>query len=308
MGEGEALVLIDSLAALRPPALLMSGGEPLAHPNFFSYLSNARSHDINVSISTNGTLIDRGTAKKIVELGVSYVGVSVDGVGAANDAFRGMSGAFRGAVNAIESLAENGCRVGLRVTLASPVLAHLDSIFDAASRLPLSRICFYHFIPAGRGALDSSLMPDAEEERRALGAIIAWTEKLNAARRNAPIEILTVGDASDGVFLYKYLLERDPARAGAARSLLERSSSRGAGPGILSIRWDGTVFSNQFSWNRPLGSWRDLKSLEFGSFSANPRGVPAFDEGISGEPCVWKDICSGSLRDRCTILEEDCCA
>jgi radical SAM protein with 4Fe4S-binding SPASM domain len=295
MDECEAESFIDSLAALDPPALLMSGGEPLTHPGFFSYLSRARLNGTKVSISTHGTLIDDGAARAIAALGVSYVGVSADGVGALNDDFRGKKGAFSAALRGMESLASHGFRVGLRVTLAGPVRRYIDSILELALRLPLSRICFYHFFHAGRGVFDEELAPDPDEERRAVNLIIRWAEDVCTSRRDDSPEILTVGDASDGVLVYKYLLGHDPARASRARELLARYTSRRIGPGILSVRWDGAVFPNQFSWGEQLGSWRDIKEIVELRTNSN-----LLHEN-NCKSCEWSDICAGRLRGACML-------
>ncbi|MDR3255535.1 MAG: radical SAM protein [Synergistaceae bacterium] len=305
-GRDEAVSFLRSLAEMKPPTLLMSGGEPLAHPNFFLYLEMGRNLGINVSISTNGTLVDEDAARRMAASGVSYVGVSIDGAGEDNDVFRGRMGAFRDAKRGIEFLAANGCRVGLRVTLASPVLKNLDSLFLLALELPVSRICFYHFMPSGRGASDATLLPSLADERRATASIISWADEV-CATRAAPdgrtwrggknIEILTVGDASDGVLAYKYLLERDEARAERARILLTRSAAKKTGklPGILSVRWDGTVFRNQFSWDSPIGSWGNVISDLCVETTDSPLALRNPDCTF----CDWLEICSGCLRSVC---------
>jgi MoaA/NifB/PqqE/SkfB family radical SAM enzyme len=294
MDRGEALDLIGLLAGLRPPVLLMSGGEPLAHPDFFLYIKEASSAGLRVSVSTNGVLIGEREAAEMAASGVSYAGVSLDGVGGVNDAFRGVGGAFRKAVNGIEALASAGCRVGMRITLARPLLPYLEPLLDLAISLPVSRVCFYHFAPVGRGALDPGLTPCRDDERRAVARIIRWADDAARSRSGRTAEILTVGDASDGVLVYEYLLSRDHARAEAARDLLARQASRHAA-GILSVRWDGTLFSNQFSWDRPLGDWRGLAGLrpqgEAGMFRPAPPSCRA--------SCRWKDICPGNEGRRC---------
>jgi MoaA/NifB/PqqE/SkfB family radical SAM enzyme len=300
MSQSEAFEFIGLLSSLGPPALLMSGGEPLACPDFFPYLAKAASSGIKVTVSTNGVLIDGAAAAEIARHGVSYAGISIDGPAHVNDLFRGAAGAFGKAVKGIEALASNGCRVGLRVTLARPLLPHLESIFDIALDLPISRICFYHFIPAGRGASDGGLMPDYDEEKRATGRIIGWADGLAArSRKGRRLEILTAGDPSDGVLACEYLRERAPGKARAAEALLRRQASRGT-PGILSVRWDGTVFKDQFSWDAPLGGWRNLEELK----SPGKGGRFSFKAPDCSTACRWRDICAGRNGRRCMAFDE----
>lgn len=296
MSPGEVALFLVQLSGLRAPALLFSGGEPLAHPLFFKYLSQARAVSLNAAISTNGTLIDEAAAEKIASAGVSYVGVSFDGTGASHDEFRGVPGAFARAVAGVKNLLRAGCKVGLRVTLARPVLPQLGDIFALAENLGVSRVCFYHLIPSGRGAGNASLLPSREEERRALRLIFGWTEGLAARKETAP-EVLTVGDSSDGPFLYGYLLRERPSAAPRALALLKKASLRKIGEGIASVRWDGALFANQFAWGERHGSWIDL-----------PQGRSPVSGAACGG-CSWTAFCSGSLRmektGRCMLTEEE---
>ncbi len=296
MSLPDVALFLAHLSAIRPPALLFSGGEPLKHPRFFEYLVRARAHELNVAISTNGTLVDRAAAERIFAAGASYVGVSLDGVGAAHDGFRGEKGAFEAATAGIDNLLSAGCRVGLRVTLARPVLSQLQDIFALTEKLGVGRICFYHFMPSGRGAEDATLMPPREEERRALLEILDWTDRVTA-KKDDPIEILTVGDASDGPFLYKHLAQSKRAKASRALALLKKAALRRIGAGIASVRWDGALFSDQFSWGERIGSWRDLPTKQ-----SRGRNVACLE-------CRWMDYCAGSLRmDKghgCMLDEEE---
>jgi MoaA/NifB/PqqE/SkfB family radical SAM enzyme len=290
MSNDDARAFLAMLEKFRPPSLLLSGGEPMAHPDFFSRLSMAYDYGMRVTLSTNGTLIDRDAARRMSHALV-YAGVSIDGPCEVNDLFRGSSGAFRASVEAIDLLASMCVKVGLRVTLARPLLPYLPDIFNLAESLPISRVCFYHFIPSGRGASDDSLTPTGGEASSAVGRIIEWADEIsrNVSRRD-PLEILTVGDASDSVRIYKYLLERNDSRLPDAAGLLTRASS-GCSPGILSVRWDGTVFPNQFAWDRPLGRWPELKWIA---------GHTRRHSEVSSEcgTCSWRsrNICAGRLE------------
>jgi MoaA/NifB/PqqE/SkfB family radical SAM enzyme len=245
--------------------------------NFFRYLEEANLLGMKVTVSTNGSLIDGAAARLMAPL-VSYVGISIDGPREAHDEFRGNPGSFDAAVGAAELLASLGCRVGLRFTLARPLIPFLDDIFSLAESLPVSRICFYHFMPAGRGERDAALAPARGETDAAIWRVMEWADRVCASR---PIEILTVGDASDGARLHEYLRRHGASRLERASSLLRSAASRTGVSGILSVRWDGVVFRNQFSWNRPLGNWREIGRIA--------REKPPLDETAPEcAPCHWR--------------------
>jgi MoaA/NifB/PqqE/SkfB family radical SAM enzyme len=265
---------------------------------FFEFAAAAVRGGINVAVSTNGSMIDDSAAARLSEAGVSYVGVSIDGPRDVHDRFRGIKGAFERSILGIKKLNACGCKTGLRVTLAKPLLPYLGEIMSIAEQLPVSRVCFYHFIPSGRGAGDPGLIPDAAAERAAIARIIKWTERAGRPEKGERgLEILTVGDASDGLLLYKYLSDNEDARARAARDLLLRSASRRTGAGIISVRWDGTVFPNQFDWKTPLGRWTELDEI---------RRQKRHDHGRSAmcEGCEWSSMCGGSLMPGAVT----CCA
>ena len=217
--EKDAEAFIGQCAANLVPALLLSGGEPLCCPNLFSYMKKARALGLKITVSTNGTLID-GYAAAMLARRAEYVGVSLDGTEEIHDEFRGSEGAFDSSISAIKRLASEGCRVGARVTLARQVIGRLDEALAVMEGLPVSRVCFYRFIRSGRGARDASLVPDPADEDAAAARIIEWADRLGASRGSArPLEVLTVGDASDSVRLYRYLESNSGARIhGAAEA------------------------------------------------------------------------------------------
>ena len=68
-------------------------------------------------ISTNGTLITQDVAARLKEAGLSYVGISLDGLEPTNDRFRGVQGAFRKALEGVRNCLRAGVKVGLRFTM-----------------------------------------------------------------------------------------------------------------------------------------------------------------------------------------------
>ncbi len=111
----QAKAVIDDLAQFGVPSILFSGGEPLLRHDLFELIEYAVGKGLHAVISTNGTLIAADKARRIKQLGVSYVGISLDGIGPINDKFRGVSGAFERAVTGIRNCREAGVRVGLRL-------------------------------------------------------------------------------------------------------------------------------------------------------------------------------------------------
>ena len=158
--------VIDDLAAYGASALLLSGGEPLLHPHLPDILRRATARGLKVTISTNGTRITPELARLFKDVGVAYVGISLDGIGEVHDKFRGVPGAFDGAIRGFRLCEEVGQKTGLRLTLTRNNVQCMEQILDFIEAQDIKRVCFYHLVPTGRGVDVASLHP--EEARAAL--------------------------------------------------------------------------------------------------------------------------------------------
>lgn len=90
----------------------------------------ARDKGMRTVISTNGTLIDEKMAKVLKDIGLSYVGVSLDGIRETNDMFRGVPGAFDAALQGMRNCKKEGIKVGLRFTINKKNAQDIPAIFD----------------------------------------------------------------------------------------------------------------------------------------------------------------------------------
>jgi MoaA/NifB/PqqE/SkfB family radical SAM enzyme len=250
-------------------------------------MKKTRAIGLKIAVSTNGTLIDEYAAAMMAHH-AEYVGVSLDGTREIHDEFRGLEGAFDSSISAIKRLASKGCRVGARITLARRIIGHLDEVLALMEEIPVSRVCFYRFFHSGRGARDASLVPDQADEDAAARRIIEWADGLSVPRgSDRQLEILTVGDASDSVRLYEYLDSNSDGRKQGASEMMRRSAGRASGSGILSVKWDGTVFRNQFLWNKPIGNWKNIAEAA--------RAAACYDIESECSQCGWRsrEICGG---------------
>ena len=115
--DGMTEALITDLAKFGAPVILFSGGEPLVRRDLPELAAFAVEKGMRAVISTNGTLITSTMAHTLKKIGLSYVGISLDGMEEINDRFRGVKGAFKSALSGIENCQEAGIKVGLRFTI-----------------------------------------------------------------------------------------------------------------------------------------------------------------------------------------------
>ncbi|MDD4173310.1 MAG: radical SAM protein, partial [Kiritimatiellae bacterium] len=244
----EAFALIDDLAAFGCPVLLFSGGEPFIRPDILDLARHAVGKGLRVVFSTNGTLIDAALASQIQAIGVSYVGISIDGSEATHDRFRVCPGAFRRSVAGIRACREAGIKVGLRVTMTRDNIADIPAIFDLMEAERIPRICLYHLVYCGRGADIASHDLAPEQRRATLDLIIERTARLHA--RGFPVEVLTVDNHCDGPYLYLRMQREANPRADEVMTLLRMNGGNSTGHGIGCVSWDGTVYPDQFWRNK----------------------------------------------------------
>jgi len=103
-------------------------------------------------ISTNGTLITEKKAAIFAGIGLSYMGVSLDGTGEIHDRFRGVKGAFDAAVQGIRRCQDAGIKVGVRFTITGENSSEIPAIFDFIEENNIPRACFYHLVYSGRAS------------------------------------------------------------------------------------------------------------------------------------------------------------
>jgi len=307
LNHEQSLAMIDDLAEFGVPVLLFSGGEPLVHPRLIEYAQYAVNKGMRAVISTNGTLITEEKAKALKEIGLSYVGISLDGLEETHDKFRGVKGSYKKAMKAIENCQKAGIKVGLRFTINKRNVQDIQGIFDLLEEKNIPRACFYHLVYSGRGSEIAKEDLSHEETRKVLDLIMERTKDLHD--RNKPNEVLTVDNHADGPYVYKRPLDEDPDRAADVLELLEMNEGNNSGRGIGCISWDGEVHPDQFWREKSLGNitkrpfskiWTDVDNEFLMKLKEKKKHVKGRCAG-----CRWLDICGGNFRARAESVAND---
>ncbi|EEG77743.1 putative heme d1 biosynthesis radical SAM protein NirJ1 [Dethiobacter alkaliphilus] len=307
MSTEEGKKFIDDLAEFKSPVILFSGGEPLIRPDFFELAEYATSRGIRVTISTNGTLIDKPTARKIKDLGVGYVGISLDGVGAKNDDFRKQDGAYDKALAGIRNCLEIDQRVGLRFTINRHNFDQMEDIFRVIEEENIPRVCFYHLVYSGRGSEMMKEDVTREESRQAMDLII--DKVLYFEKKGLDKEILTVDNHADGVYTYLRMKKEDPKRAEKVWELLQNNGGNRTGIAIGQVDNLGNVHADQFTQNHTFGNVRERKFGDIWTDTSNPilGGLKDRKPLLKGRcaQCKWLQICNGNFRARAEAATGD---
>jgi len=296
----EAKAMLDDIAEYGAPVILFSGGEPLMRTDLLELISYAKQKGLRAVISTNGTLITKEKAGELKKFGLSYVGISLDGLKETNDRFRGVPGSFDAALEGIRNCLSTGIKVGLRFTINKRNYRDIPGIFQLIEKENIPRVCFYHLVYSGRGSnlIEEDL--NHEETRRVVDLIMDKTKEAHDKGRE--IEVLTVDNHADGPYVHLRLLKENPRRAREVYELLQWNEGNSSGKGLACISWDGEVHADQFWRQYSFGNVRKRKFGEIWEDTSNELMARLKNKNphIKGRcaKCRWLNICGGNFRAR----------
>ena len=307
LSHDQAIGVVDDVAGFGIPALILSGGEPLARRDFFEIAERARESLRFLALSTNGTTIIGEVADRVAEIGFDYVGISLDGIGKTNDWFRGQAGAFDRALAGVRACKKRNIKVGLRFTLTQDNAAQLPELLALADAEGVDKFYLSHLVYAGRG--DKHRGEDARwsHSRHAMDLLIdrAWV----AESEGLPLEIVTGNNDADAVYLLHWAARHFPEeRVEHLRQHLEAWGGNASGVGVANIDPQGNVHPDTYWSDYTVGSVKKHRFSELWNgddpMLAQLRRRPRPLKGRCGE-CAFKSVCGGNTRIRALQLTGD---
>ncbi|MCP3677528.1 MAG: radical SAM protein [Deltaproteobacteria bacterium] len=307
LSTDEAKKMLDELADIGTPFMILSGGEPFLREDIFELGSYAREIGLMVIVSSNGTIVTPEIAAKAADAGFGYVGVSLDGLAETNNYFRGSVDvdAYSNALQGMRNLRDVGIKTGLRYTITQLNCHELPGIMELLVKEGFHRLCVYHLEYAGRGRelMDNDLSP--EDRRSAIDNLFRETVEIN--RHNHDLEVLTVGNYADAAYIYMKVLKKDPQKAGAAYEHFLRNGGEGCGEKLAYIDETGKVYASQHL-KTELGnirerSFNDIWDSDNG-FLWKLRNRESLFRGKCAE-CRFLEICRGGSRARALAVYDD---
>jgi radical SAM protein with 4Fe4S-binding SPASM domain len=269
----------EDAAALGARSVILSGGEPLARADWREIAKAFDAVGMEVSLATNGTLIDRNVAQFLKELNKVSISISLDGTAEVHDELRKQKGAFARTLRGMEHLRDAGLTFDVNATISKinitevPALTKIARDFRCTMRLSLLH-------PNGRGQdiIDTALGPEEIFELREYCHVIRKCSGINIFVNLPP--------------LLQYLDEIIPGRGAACGWAVNFCGVLANGDvsicGVASDEPDlvaGNVKTQRFRdiWsNAPLFRYtRSLKTREIA--------------GICGR-CPFNEVCGGACR------------
>lgn len=163
----QCLSLLDDIASLGSPVVILTGGEPYLRDDIFHVAEEGVRRGLRMVLATNGTMVTDEIAKKTKAAGIKRVSISIDGADAgSHDAFRGLSGAYEAALRGIEAFRRAGVEFQVNTTVTEQNRGELDRIMDRAESLGAAGHHVFLLVPTGRARdmAHQAIGPDEYEE------------------------------------------------------------------------------------------------------------------------------------------------
>jgi radical SAM protein with 4Fe4S-binding SPASM domain len=123
---------------------------------------------LRVALATNGTLVTKEIARKVVDAGVKRVSISLDGASSEiHDSFRGIPGAFDAAIYGFRNLKELGMPVQINMTVARHNAKQLPEVLEMVRNLGADALHTFLLVPVGCGVdiAEEQMVPPQEYEQ-----------------------------------------------------------------------------------------------------------------------------------------------
>lgn len=179
--EGKQLISEIKKAGFK--ILIFSGGEPLMREDIFELVAHASQLGLRPVFGTNGTLITREVAKKLKELGVMGMGISLDSLDPQkHDTLRAYPGGFNEAILGMENCLQEGLPFQIHTTVMDWNKDEITNITDFAVEKGAVAHHIFFLVPTGRGM-------DIEEESLRAQEYEDIITKIMVKQKQVPIEL-----------------------------------------------------------------------------------------------------------------------
>lgn len=153
--------ILEKIYRMGVTKIVLTGGDPPAHPDFLKILKWSTEHFLVVDIATNGYRIDESLVKKICALkkGMITARVSIDGTKEMHEKIRGIKGCWDKAVKAVTVFSSHNIPVSVVMTLNSHNVNDLEDVVCTAHQSGASRFSAGMTLSKGRAHKNLELTP-----------------------------------------------------------------------------------------------------------------------------------------------------
>ena len=148
----EVYHIVDMLYEAGVGMIDFGGGEPLLRKDIFDILSYSKDLGLYTSLSTNGTLLDNDSIKRLKALDIDHVCISLDGAKPeTHDHIRNKKGTYKKTIEGIKNCVTAGINTQISTVFMRSNIDELADLHNLLESLNVDGWYVYDFIPAGRG-------------------------------------------------------------------------------------------------------------------------------------------------------------
>lgn len=291
LGRLEGEVLLDELSDWKVPMLVVTGGDPLKHPSFWKWLAYAQKKNLPVAVTPSPTpLVTPEAVRRMKELGVRRLGLSLDGAAAAtHDRFRGVPGSFAQVLEIVGKAIFHSLPIQINTTLTPHNVSELEAMAEWVRWTKAELWSLFFLVPVGRGTKLPQFSPD--EFEKVFGLIHQLQKKYGLAVKT-----------TEAPHYRRYVLQHTPSEPLRGRGF-------GDGRGIVFVSHAGEIYPSGFL---PLAAGNvkvdSLKEVYLHAELFRSLRNPNLFRGKCGA-CEFRFVCGGSRARACAAtgdpLESD---
>lgn len=169
----QVMKTIDEVLAMDILHVTLTGGEALLREDIFDIISELKSKNISIKLSSNGILITNEIAQKISTLLnplTDYVQISIDGARAITHEETRGEGTFDKAISGLKNLIANNINTSINTTITNTNILELVDLYNMAQTLGVKKFAVTKISPIDDSQKD--LVPDLELLFREIAKII----------------------------------------------------------------------------------------------------------------------------------------
>lgn len=216
------------------PQLILTGGDPLLRRGLFTFIDEARSLGIGVSITPAATpALTLDVMTQLRNHGVEGIGLSLDGSTAEkHDALRGVPGTFDRTTEAMRWAGSLEMPLQVNTLVSAETATDLPAIYELLKQFRVSRWSLFFLIAVGRGKV---LQPLTSEQAEAL---MVWIYDTSLT---APFVVATTEAPSYRRVAVERMQEQGLTGEAIKRSKVARGFGIRDGNGIVFVSSTGDI-------------------------------------------------------------------
>jgi len=155
------------------PTLVLTGGEPIIHPEFSTLIRSIKNQQFRWGIVSNGYALDQNKLSEMIQQNLYSITVSLDGLEASHNWLRGKKDSFAQTIDALRRIGASPVPIKDVVTcVTSRNLSELDVIADLLIDLHIQSWRLFRIFPSGRAKKN----PDLDLSKAQTREMIGWIE------------------------------------------------------------------------------------------------------------------------------------